>query len=603
MPIISIAWRLDLALQDWIDTGTELDDRSDTKADVLWDETNQKLYVVSHIWTGDGTATPAGQRGELFRYSYNSATDTYTLDAGFPVEVTGGKSETLVLAKDSTGQLWVTYVENQQVMLNHSLSGNDRTWGTPFVLPATDAANLTTDDVSSIVAYTQHIGVMWSNQNTTKMYFAVHPGNAPDDVWSRVIPYSLSADDHINLKSLETDSAGNVFAVIKTSNSSARIVLLVCKNNINRCNSENDWTDYPVYDGTYGPTRPILLIDADNRDLYVFTRNKDPNDNNVGGIYYKTTDLDNIAFSDGIGVPFIKSLGTTINDPTSTKQNVNTATGLVVLASSKTSKYYYHNYLDLSEATNPIITSFTPTSGTEGTAVVITGANFISATAVAFNGTSAAFTVASDSEIQTTVPAGATTGPISVTNADGTGTSVDYFTVSTVPAITSFTPASGPVGTEVTLTGTGFTGATDVAFNGTPAGTFTVDSDTQIRADVPAGATTGPISVTNADGTGMSTDDFTVTVLQHTLTVISVGSGTVTIDPPGGVYDAGRVVTLTATATAGWELSGWSGDLSGSTNPETITMDTDRSVTATFKNISAEMERIFLPLVLKASLR
>jgi hypothetical protein len=51
------------------------------------------------------------------------------------------------------------------------------------------------------------------------------------------------------------------------------------------------------------------------------------------------------------------------------------------------------------------------------------------------------------------------------------------------------------------------------------------------------------------------------------------------------------------------ELSGWSGDLSGSTNPETITMDTDRSVTATFKNISAEMERIFLPLVLKASLR
>src|SRR6266513_2857894 len=68
-------------------------------------------------------------------------------------------------------------------------------------------------------------------------------------------------------------------------------------------------------------------------------------------------------------------------------------------------------------------------------------------------------------------------------------------TVSNPPTITSFTPASGPVGTTVTISGTNFTGATAVTFNGTNA-TFTVIAATSIQAAVPAGATTGPISVT-----------------------------------------------------------------------------------------------------------
>jgi hypothetical protein len=78
------------------------------------------------------------------------------------------------------------------------------------------------------------------------------------------------------------------------------------------------------------------------------------------------------------------------------------------------------------------------------------------------------------------------------------------------PTITSFSPTSGPVGSSVTITGTNFTGATSVKFNGVTA-TFIVNSATKITATVPTGATTGPISVTTAGGTATSTSNFTVT--------------------------------------------------------------------------------------------
>src|SRR3989337_905883 len=69
---------------------------------------------------------------------------------------------------------------------------------------------------------------------------------------------------------------------------------------------------------------------------------------------------------------------------------------------------------------------------------------------------------------------------------------------------------------------------------------------------------------------------------QYTLTVNTVGSGSVALNPPGGVYNAGTQVTLPATPAAGWSFSGWSGDLTGSTNPATLTMNANKSVTATF---------------------
>jgi hypothetical protein len=94
------------------------------------------------------------------------------------------------------------------------------------------------------------------------------------------------------------------------------------------------------------------------------------------------------------------------------------------------------------------------------------------------------------------------------------------------PTITSFTPAAGPVGTSVTISGTNFTGATAVRFNGVTA-SFTVNSATSIQAIVPAGATSGPISVTTPGGTATSASAFTVTASAPTITSFTPASGPV----------------------------------------------------------------------------
>lgn len=148
-------------------------------------------------------------------------------------------------------------------------------------------------------------------------------------------------------------------------------------------------------------------------------------------------------------------------------------------------------------------------SGKVGSIVEVLGSGFIGTTAVQFAHKAANFTVVSDTYLTAVVPAGATTGPVTVTTPTATLSSMSSFRV--VPKILNFNPTTGPVGTPVVITGNSFTGATKVTFGGVKAITFTVDSDNQITATVPAGAVTGKISVTTPGGTATSSGTFTVT--------------------------------------------------------------------------------------------
>ncbi|MGM0581504.1 MAG: IPT/TIG domain-containing protein, partial [Bacteroidota bacterium] len=147
----------------------------------------------------------------------------------------------------------------------------------------------------------------------------------------------------------------------------------------------------------------------------------------------------------------------------------------------------------------PSITSFTPTSAASGATVTITGTDFTGATAVTFGGTNAAdFTVVSSTEITAEVASGAS-GSVEVTTPGGTASETE-FTFIPAPTISSFTPTTAASGTTVTITGTDFTDATAVTFGGTNATDFTVESSTEITAEVDSGAS-GNVEVTTDAGT------------------------------------------------------------------------------------------------------
>jgi hypothetical protein len=140
--------------------------------------------------------------------------------------------------------------------------------------------------------------------------------------------------------------------------------------------------------------------------------------------------------------------------------------------------------------------------------VGIFGQGFLSATGVTFGGVPTSLTTEGDPYLTATVPAGALMGSVVVQIPSGNLTSSQTFSVT--PTLQTFKPPSGPVGTAVTITGTGLTQTTAVTFGGVKATSFKVNADTQVTATVPSGAKSGKISVTTNGGTATSKTRFTV---------------------------------------------------------------------------------------------
>ena len=194
----------------------------------------------------------------------------------------------------------------------------------------------------------------------------------------------------------------------------------------------------------------------------------------------------------------------------------------------------------------PSVSGFTPSSGPVGTTVTITGNNFLNGTGsntfVYFAGHSAQVNSVSNTQIVAIVPDGAATGLIEVVvaevqNASGYSNTDFSVVLPSAPTITSVSPASGRVGTFVTINGTNFDTLTlsgnTISFNGVLANVAGVNA-TQLFTTVPAGATTGSIQVSTSGGSATSS---TFTVLPPvTIAGFSPTSGPV-----------GTTVTITGT--------------------------------------------------------
>jgi hypothetical protein len=216
----------------------------------------------------------------------------------------------------------------------------------------------------------------------------------------------------------------------------------------------------------------------------------------------------------------------------------------------------------LTNAGIPVITSFSPTSGTSGTTVTVTGRNFTGTTAVSLDGYPATFQFISDTSLTFVVPSGASTGAIHVKNSAGLGASTTNFTVAAATTITSFSPANGAVGSTVTITGTGFTGASAVSLDGYPA-SYTVVNATTITFIVPSGAATGVIHVKVGSTVAASSTNFVV-VGVPVITSFTPTSGPV-----------GTVIAVTGSSFTGITAASVDG------YPATYVFNSDSSVSVT----------------------
>ena len=383
--------RLDVSTKTWRSTGVTNDNRINTLSDTLWDGTH--LYIASHIVSssGDTTATAAiaNQPAKLYRYSFSAG--KYTLDSGFPTTIMNHSTESLTIDQDSTGAIWATWTQvagdatagfTNTVYVNRSAPGGTN-WQAPFVIPVEDPT-AAPDDISAIVAYgSNKVGVMWSDQLTGAVRWATRTdGTSATEASSWKVQDAFkgghSADDHLNVKTLQSDSSGRVFAAVKTGLNEAstnltlaQLVLLVFKP------GTGAFTQSTI--ATVGDcvSRPQIVLDTENDTVHAFHTGPATNVSGCsysgmpGAIYEKTASMDDPVFKAGRGTPIIQDgSSANMNDVTTSKQSVNSETGIVVLASNNVTKRYWFSYRPLGDKVDPIHTRSNDFNGDNKTDVI-----------------------------------------------------------------------------------------------------------------------------------------------------------------------------------------------------------------------------------------
>jgi hypothetical protein len=213
----------------------------------------------------------------------------------------------------------------------------------------------------------------------------------------------------------------------------------------------------------------------------------------------------------------------------------------------------------LLSATAPLITQLSPTSGAPGvTPFTLTvkgvNTNFLQGTTTILSDSGVTFgtptvTDATDLNVTMTIPSGTVLGPISITaqtqlsaGVYETASAPNVFTVGTgdpAPVITSFSPASGPIGTAVTITGTTLVSSQGLAAQvlvplvggGITAAPVTAAVPTSVTFVMPSGAATGNIQVLSFSGSATSATPFTV---------VPSSTYTISATPSTGNVIAGR---------------------------------------------------------------
>jgi hypothetical protein len=333
--------RLDWPTQQWQDTGTLVDERVAVRADTLWDGAHLTIVTA-------GPRPTAGQAARLIRFHYDAKVRRYIVDPDFPITLVATGVEVPMIARDSKGVLWLSYVTGGSAVVRHTV-GDDYHWVAepPTAIPGV-AENVLQ---ASLISYGGRVAFAWSTSSDDTLKVAIHKDGDPDTTWSSsstIVTGLRYGTDQLALHAYNAAAGWRLFVALgtgqdpttKSSPLAPAVVLMVLE-------PDGSWTNVQVARNKDNLVHPVVVLDLDDQLLYVVAATS-----NTGQIVYKRSHLDPIAFEAGVGDPLIASpVDAAVGNPSTTKQDVDGTSGLVVLAADDTSGRYLHGAVAIGSLT------------------------------------------------------------------------------------------------------------------------------------------------------------------------------------------------------------------------------------------------------------
>ena len=472
--------------------------------DCLWNGTN--LFILIQEST---------ILAKLYKFTYSQTTQTYGLIQGFPVSLpltgagtnSSGKIAALSIDQDSTGKLWAAYASgiggDGKVHVIWSISVDHLLWQTtPFILAS--GISTSTQEAAPIIRFGGNkIGVAWSNQIALEDAFSYHIDGDPETVWSAkemidsgLGPQGLGgvAENHMSIKAAPD---GRLFLAANDSDGKGHLHLYVRS-------AAGIWGQKTliVNDLNANPTRAVLLLDTENNEIHIIYKDSSVTGNSR--TFITQSYMNTPAFNPPCS--FIDtSLSTqSSSNPTTTKQNIDASTDLMVAASTgKKGNSILFNSIDI---TPNQVTAFalSPSEVTAGESLAdltlaVTGKLFVKVPApgsqVRLNGSDRPTTYYNGGRLTASIPGQELVSPgsipVAIANPDGAISNTLNLNVTPtnpLPLVSTIAPTrelQGSAQFTLTVKGTGFRRTSVVEFNGADRLTTFV-SDTQLLATIPA---------------------------------------------------------------------------------------------------------------------
>ncbi len=328
----SAAWRIqrhERTTQTWTDTGPSVSSDPARSFDALVQ--GGVLVLASNVPTPGGGAGN-GEPGQIDRFTYDLGSDAWTRTAGFPVAIEDSRSPTLVVARDTTGTLWTAWTRAGELRVSHSFGG-DQNWSAPLVL----ASGLGPDDTVALTTFEGQLGALWSDSNAGALRFARHVDGDLDEQWSFENASVLSAQVGTELDLVAAD--GRVLAAVRAQTGAV---------NLFERTLGGAWNVHALAEIGDGLTSPLLVIDRAWDLVRLFTTGPTPAEQSLdggGALYTKVAPLATLDFPPGRGTPVVQD-GTkpSCGFATSTRQEVDVISGLLMLGSVSQTTRYWHAF-------------------------------------------------------------------------------------------------------------------------------------------------------------------------------------------------------------------------------------------------------------------